>query len=491
MKKIITLLILPLTLLVADFTLVGNILTPNTPDTSNTQTINNELSTISNTNKYLEQVNLPTCDIDNPEVQFIRNNTDWNTINSTTKRIFCVSPGNYTSLRNIKITTSGTSENRRYIILDNGNDTHPGKLDKTQLANFALLFDGASYWTIDRGATVNRDDFNYILENGSSHNIFNRILQINYSVAFHIKHGCHYNTIQNSRFDTMTQQGFKYDLSSIQIQGSGSPLTVLGTKIINNEFVNAKPGRLNRYVGQICDFTGTIFDSNNVEYTDDLRTDCHGNLNPNGNCLAGESSGFSAKYGSLDPNKPVIFSNNHVWGFLPTDPTMEPTLSGQGIGFIAYVGASYIHIKNNVIFNGSQGISIADRYDKSHGTEYAEITGNLIVNCGALPYSNDSSSINISQAYHATVKNNTIINPIGHYAKIWYNYAGVYYGQNIVVNPDTSIITSPNNATVTGLGTDTIYPSANDGGFINNYTFTTDKFTNKPRIITLENVLKP
>ncbi len=92
------------------------------------------LETTKNTSKYLEEVNLPKCDASNPEVQFIRSNDDWKTINSSSKRIFCVSPGDYKSLENISITASGTGEKRRYIILNNGNDLHPGQLDKSQIA---------------------------------------------------------------------------------------------------------------------------------------------------------------------------------------------------------------------------------------------------------------------------------------------------------------------------------------------------------------------
>lgn len=492
MKKIILLiLILPLSLLMAiDFTMTKEGLFANTAVQSPTPGDTPSSSTDSGkTNPYLEPVNLPKCDANNPEVQFIKSNADWSKINYSSKRIFCVSPGDYKSLGSIKLTQSGTESKRRYIILNNGNDLHPGKLGVNDVAQYDLEFDNASYWTVDRMTCFDRASRNVEFKNVSTHNILNRMYQKNYLVAVWIYSGNHYNTIQNSRFDSMTLSSFANDLSTIQIVDYNHIHHVHGTKVINNEFINAKPGRLNRYTGQDCQFNGTVVDSNTVEYTKKVRTDCNGNLNENGECMAGESSGFSAKYGSVDPDNPVIFSNNKIWGGRIADPTLE-NLSGAAIGFILYVGAPNVHVLNNVIFDGEAGITLGDRYDKPHGTEHIEVTGNLIVDCGSRPHAPWTNSLTITQAYYANIHDNTIINPRGVGLKVKNNDEGCYVGNNTIVNPSNEMITSPNKYPVAGFDTNIEYATAAEGKYTEDYSFVTDKFTNNPRTITLHNVIK-
>jgi hypothetical protein len=453
------------------------------------------------TDQYLEPVNLPKCNANDPEVQFIRTNDDWGYINNSNKRIFCVSPGNYTALKNILITRSGTSTKKRYLVLNNGNDIHPGKLKKSQLANYALEFQKANYWVVDRAAAFDTHGVqSFVLNRDASHNIFNRIFTNNVYQAFWIRHNANYNTIQNSRFDTMTMQGREDDLSNINIVDWTNPFVVLGTKILNNEFLNGKAFRLNRYPEQqqFANFDGTIFDHNNIEYTSELYTDCKGNFTPNGACIAGEATGAATKSGSLDPNNPIIISNNHIWGYRPSDPTFLK-LSNKGVGIQAYMGSKYIHIKNNIIFDGTSGIKLADRYEKLYGTEYIEITENLIYNCGNRNYSGGQTSLQVGQAYHANVRNNTIINPIGYSAKVIYNYTGNYVGDNTIINPTEGILASPNNGTIEGLSTNITNTTVNHKNlnyssqgtkYTKDYTFLTDRYTNNPRTITLKNAIE-
>jgi len=516
MKKIILLLLLPLTTLMAiDFMMTPHGLIPpstikqdstasapvsNNDSNSNSNEITNDIAH-SEKNPYLEPVNLPKCDASNPEVQFIKTKEDWKTINSPEKRIFCVSPGDYTKLRNIKLTTSGTAERRRYIILNNGNDLHPGKLDKSQLANFALELKGASYWVIDRAASFDVNfTHSFIVGEKSTHNIFNRMFTQNLFHTMWIRNKAHYNTIQNSRFDGITIQGAQADLATINIAEWGDSVknfVVLNTKIINNEFINVKAARLNRFpsihlpsgISQKANFDGTIFDSNTVEFNNAIRTDCKGNLDPHGDCMAGEANGIGAKAGSNDPNNPVIYSNNHIWGYRPSDPTFEK-LSNVGNGLSAYMGSKNIKIRNNIIFDGTRGIKISSTLDTKHGTENVEVTGNLIVNTGNYPESKNSSSLEMAQANGCIMKNNVIINPKGHYGKIYYNHNNNYFGENTIINPDEDMLYKENWETVKGLKTNKVFQTAVEAGYTKDYSFTTDKFTNNPRIITLKNVLK-
>ena len=80
MKKIILLLMLPLMILMAiDFTMTQEGLfaetTTQSPDPTPTPDPT-PAPVPGETSSYLEPVNLPECDANNPEVQFIRNNAD-------------------------------------------------------------------------------------------------------------------------------------------------------------------------------------------------------------------------------------------------------------------------------------------------------------------------------------------------------------------------------------------------------------------------------
>ena len=488
MKKMILLLILPLTVLMAiDFTMTQEGLFTKT---TTPVTVPGE------TSSYLEPINLPECDASNPEVQFIRSNADWSKINSSSKRIFCVSPGNYSSLGNIKLTVSGTDGKRRYIVLNNGNDLHPGKLNKSQLANFALDLQAVNYWVVDRAASFDVNiRHSFIIGKNSTHNIFNRLFTQNLYHTMWVRDKAHYNTIQNGRFDGVTDAGAAADLSTVNIAEGGDSVKlfeVFGTKIINNEFVNVKAGRCNRFpaehlasgISQISHFDGTIFDSNTIETTKSIRTDCKGNFTPNGECIALEAGAISFKGGSKDANKPIIVSNNHAWGMRQSDPTYE-RLSSPGGFSMAYMGAENIIIDNNVIFDTTKAISFADRYEMPYGSKNIVIKNNLIVDSGK----NRKIPMVMNFGVDNVVKDNILIRTDGAWAEIWGRNTNLYCGNNIIIDPGSTDVlktsSKPN-----GFDTNKIFDTAVEAGYTDDYTFTTDKFTNNPRIITLKNVLK-
>lgn len=77
---------------------------------------------------YAKVLNLPSC-TPGPEVAFIKKQQDWDLINSS-KTIFCVDPEDYSDLGAIEITASGTKDQPRYLLLNNGNNTHPVQLSR-------------------------------------------------------------------------------------------------------------------------------------------------------------------------------------------------------------------------------------------------------------------------------------------------------------------------------------------------------------------------
>lgn len=481
MKKMILLLILPLTALMAiDFTMTQEGLFTKTTTQSPTPA----------TSSDLEPVNLPTCDAGNPEVQLIRSNADWSTINSNSKRIFCVSPGDYTSLANIKLTVSGTAEKRRYIILNNGNDVHPGKLETSELAQFALQFNGADYWTVDRGALVNSSiTYQYELRAGSTHNILNRCYSDEVNINVLLKNTADNNTIQKCRFENMKDSARRSDFPSISFKDWGlDSWTIKNTKIIANEIVNTndavqtvlrEPGN---DAPQIASVEGTIIDSNDMYITSDVYTDGKGNYDPSGSRAYAENA-IDLKVGSRNASNPMIITNNHMWGYRKSDGT-NSNLSDPGYTFVAHFGVSNIKLNDNVIFDSNRGIGSGDSRDARWSMYDSEVKRNII---------KDNTTINDSEAYPLAligndttiVEYNVIINARNNYMKLVSGGPGIRATNNIGVNSPIDIYLSGNNG-----GT----YSANSNkatGYTKDYTITTDKFTNSPRVITLKNVLKP
>lgn len=499
MKKMIFLLILPLSLLMAiDFTMSKEGLFPKTT------IIQPPASDETTNNPYLEAVEIPAYDSKNPEHLLITvANGKWTeaNLNNPSYTNFYIEPGDYgtdTGAYQHTITRSGTATKRRTLALYNGNNIHPAKLANNEVAMMRFHLQAASYWTFDRIAIrdCNYNDYVWYVGEFSSNITFNRVHLLNSYAAMRVENQCHNLVVQQSRFDTMSQAAFNDDVAMINIVDGGSPFEVFNTKITGNEFVDCKPGRVNRYAnesaatphGQYANFNGTIFAYNTAEYTTAKRTDGNGNFTPTGDYYAGETTGFEFKSGSNDVNNPCIVEHNHIWGFRVADETFGD-LSNAGAGFLAYMGSNHVKIRYNYIFDGTDGIFISDRYDEPYGTDYLEIHDNTIVDCGTSA-KHWTRSLRISNANNYTIKNNIIKDSRDVWATLYGNFNGGYLGLNDVINPGAPLDLT-DNATLDTSDGDNIYNTPAEGGYTEDYSFTTDKFTNNPRVIKLKNVLKP
>lgn len=480
MKKMILLLILPLTALMAiDFTMTEKGLFAET--TTQSPAPDPTPGTVpGETSSYLEPVNLPECDAGNPEVQFIRSNADWSTINSSSKRIFCVSPGDYRSLGNITLTAKGTSEKRRYILLNNGNDTHPGKLDQAKLANLALRFSGSSYWTIDRFAAFNTNvtDAITISGTGSTNNIINRGFTDNYSRAVKIGDRAHNNTIQNCRFQNMKPAAMDDDQVSINLISWGTEsFEIKNTKIINNEIVTSNDGiQLTRSpIGGSGDYyqagncEGTIIDGNHI--WQDHAT------------MAGATGedAIDIKVGSDNPANPILITNNHFWNW------DKEQSGGQSTAIVLHLNPTNVKITNNVFFDSGGAISTGSAgYPGFHnGMIDGEIAHNLIYNM----FTGDITqySIRAASMKRVDIHDNKFINCSSTKGRFYGNYDNSFFRNNIYVNfSGDDIIAVDNDSIFTNSLTSNL-PAT---GYTKDYTFVTDKFTNNSRTITLKSALK-
>lgn len=490
MKKIILLLILPLSLLMAiDFTMTkdGLFAQTTTPSITPSPAPSTEPET---SNPYLEPVNLPKCDANNPEVQFIRNNADWSKINSS-KRIFCVSPGDYRSLGSIKLTTSGTATKRRYIVLNNGNDTHPGKLNTDELAIFDLLIDGADYWTIDRyyanraGGADTQGGYNVRFKNGASYNIFNRGYMTHFGslIIFDL---CHNNTVQNSRFSEQNDPGYDGGVA-VQIAAWGAKFgQIHNTKVINNEFYNCNDGfqivrrPLNDGTGKYQDFNaeGTILDSNKF-YKD----------------VPYMENAFDLQAGSKNQSNPIIISNNIMEGYKRhPDYVPGPYPAGQSAIMLHYE-PHYVRIYDNVFFDCAKSIDTGAG-TQSFGFPYAvsesKIYNNIMASCGDKKYG--LHPIHASSIRNADFHDNYIINPRNKVAYLHSNKTNSFFRNTKVVNPFNGVIEFfvrdgfQNDAQfTTSMGTTVEV----DGSAYTDFVYIRDAFTNSPQTITYAKILDP
>lgn len=475
MKKLILLLLLPLTTLMAvDYTMTKEGLFANTAAQSPTPGDTPAPGTGSGkTNPYLEPVNLPKCDANNPEVQFIRTNAEWSNINSSSKRIFCVSPGDYRSLGNIKLTASGTAAKRRYIILNNGNDLHPGKLDISQIAMYSLRFSNADYWVIDRQAFINSNVSTIInFASGSSYNIINRMYTNDIVSSVQIHHMSNNNTIQNSRFENM--KGPSDGVAIALINWGSDYYEVKNTKIINNEFVDQNDGfqsnRSPKYSSsegkyQNANVEGTIIDGNDFYVTtgDNLE------------------NGVDLKVGSDNPANPIIVTNNRMWGYVGP--------KGEGdTAMVVHYSTKNVKINNNVFFDCKSGFVTGSNGPVSgfsYGIVTGEMTDNLFYNCGATHF----PVLTIAGSRDFDAYKNTIIEGKWHYGKFAYNAQATFFRNNTLVDSTTDVELISNASDFTNALTSNDWEGVR-ATYTQDYIFTTDKFTNKPRVITLPNVLK-
>jgi len=412
----------------------------------------NTTTTMEYVSPYLEKITLPQCDTTNPEVQIISSNADWSHINDIDKTIFCVKPGDYSSLGNIKLTTSGTKNKKRYIVLDNGNNIHPGKLNKSELAKVGFILQDTNYWVIDRMAYwENPSTLNPIQIKNSDYNLINRYFMDNVGNGIYLFPGSDNNTIQNCLIQREDISIF-HDRAAIGLFNSNkSDISIRNTKIINNEIKNFVDGfQAIRHNGYNLNYEGTIIDKNIIYIDNEIYTDCKGNHDINGNCAYAENA-IDLKAGSNNKNNPFIISNNIMFGFRKADTT-NSTLGDSGAAIVAHYNVKNLLIKNNFIQDAAVGLAVGDPMDQ-YALNNSKIINNVFYN------------IQVYALGFISITNTLVQNNIIKYD---------------IVNPDLNI------ATNYWLY---CYSSINNQ-FINNYIINSDKRKNRFKDNIKQNVFK-
>ena len=405
---------------------------------------------------YLEPVNLPTCDATNPEVQFINTVSDWSHINDLDKTIFCVSPGDY-SEETITLTTSGTKDKRRYIVLNNGNDIHPGKLNKEELAKIGLILQDTNYWIIDRMAYwESYSTQNPIKIINSDNNIINRYFMDNVGNGIYLFPGSDNNTIQNSRIQR-ENINLHFDRAAIGLHDNRqSNIEIKNTKIINNEiknFVDAFQSIRSSWTNQDgelefiqnLNYEGTIIDGNIFYINNEIYTDCNGNHDPQGQCSYSENA-LDFKVGSLNPNNKVIVSNNIIFGYRETDST-NSTLDDPGVAITVHYSVDNIIISNNIISDSKIGLVITSPLPEAEfAVKNIKIESNIFDKI-------QQYGLSLTSVSNANINNNLFIDFYPQKSNIWgyeywlliYNSEASTFSNNFAINLDNRTARVNNN----------------------------------------------
>jgi hypothetical protein len=276
---------------------------------------------------------------------------------------------------------------------------------------------------------------------------------------------------------------------------------IKNTKILNNEIVNSNDGiqlvrnpmiwldksdsMYGKYQDANCE--GTIIDGNHIYIDSSIYTDGKGNFDPNG-IFAYAEDGMDFKVGSENANNPMIVSNNHLWGFRRSDST-NSYISSSGVGIGAHFGVNNVQILNNVIFDSASGISTGDNNRFAFGMGNSVIKNNILYNVGPHVKWSKSSAIKATESKNLKIEDNLIIGGRSYYSMFQYNDSVTYSGNEIVdTDPLFGLLKESNAQSV--FSSNTTYETAANGGYTKDYTFTTDRFTNNPRTISLKNAVK-
>ena len=434
----------------------------------------------------------PIYDSWNPDHVLINSNSDWNKINGAAHYYF-INPNDYSGAGNINITSSGNSSNRRYIILNDKYDIHPAKLLETERAIVRLHFNWASFWIVDRMASTwgpNTDWYEPLLfYNGATDNIVNKLYVYNMYRGITIRHLSHRNTIQNSRFENQTLQGRKDDrVGGIALAGKARNQdgTVYDTIICDNEIKNTLDGIQliwRNWVTRIYD--GTIIDNNLIWVDSDIYTNKVGGTDGVGWDYSYSEDAIDIKRASINPDKPLIISNNKMWGFRKCANDGDP---GTWISLTSYSQNTKIY--NNIIFDSFRSL-------QSHAwSPNLEFKNNIVYDTDKVPFDYNATSFFVYNSVNFQIDNNTFVSNNDNVSVQFETNTGVpYFRKNLFVNnvianrhsnsslnaSDNYFYDTPN--WIKGVGD--VNVSSTSEAKMSDYSFQYDIFTNSPKQKTL------
>ena len=458
---------------------------------------------------YEVKFTIPEYDAANPEHFLISKISDWHHINDVDKRFFYVKPGNYQSagddMGRVILTTRGTETAKRYISLYNGNDVHPGKLNRDWHAKVGFILKNTEYWVIDR---MSYWEHWYglvpVIINSSNHIIINRYYAMNINGGvISVRPGSDSNVIQNCRMEK-DNIDLHMDRAAISLSNNFEDnITISNTIIVNNEIKNYVDGfqaiktGLSEQVN--INYEGTVVDYNHFYVDTTFYTDGEGHHDTIGIRSYTENA-IDLKCGSENPDNPMVFSNNKMWGYRKADRE-NSHLDDPGIAFGLHFGVKNIIIRNNLIWDSNRGIIAGVRKNGKPALENAVITHNVI-------YDIKQNGVLFNYSDNLLFNHN-LIKKTGEYIFDSGAYWGLFgvnhtfeYSDNLMVNNSgkdgarlfvCSDVTISNNKYYNSQpgqisqASDTIFTSDPTADY-SDLVFITDRFTLNPRTITIQNI---
>lgn len=187
---------------------------------------------------YEVPLEIPTYDSNNPAMVFIDSNDDWGVINDESKTYFFVTPGDYTALGEIEISTPGTAESPRWLVYYNPDSpedfvTHPVDMSPELRAEFERIELSGSHWIVDRlYGTATTGSKNPTLDLHGANVIVNRMLcEGGGGGAGQVSINASNIVVQNSVMRN-TQIIPNIDIHGMKISGG------FDVRIVNNEIYN-------------------------------------------------------------------------------------------------------------------------------------------------------------------------------------------------------------------------------------------------------------
>ncbi|MCK5800470.1 MAG: hypothetical protein KAI47_24945, partial [Deltaproteobacteria bacterium] len=429
-------------------------------------------------------------------------------INDADKRVFYVNPNaNY---GDVKITSSGTASKPRYLALHDGSLLHPAQLPRTKQANVRLTFNGAAYWFVHRLSALDIPDRAAMsIENVSTDIVIDRMNFANFGTAIQVNGRSttpttRKITIQHCRMDPMSAKGIDGDRVAIIL--SGSPWRddhiVEDVHILDNEIRNCNDSvMLIRHPelpgGQKVNYPGTVIDCNHMYVDSDVYTDGKGHHDAKG-LWAWTENAIDLKGGSDDPKRPLIISHNYMWGYRHTDQ------NGGGSGSWGTAFDGHFHVKNlevfdNVVFDSNRGLAFGAPYGLPYSVENLHAYNNIFYNIGFSTSGGSEYCHYFYASKNVIYEHNTVVGIAKH--STWISHKGDEKGMQVVCN---AIVDSATERGTRASGTvvkdnffygtdrkktaDGKTPTTAAAAQLGDLKFTTDRYTNKPREITLPGV---
>ncbi len=343
---------------------------------------------VSGNSVYLDDVTIPTYDSGDASHRIILSDgSNLSDINNAIWQHFYIEAGDYGSEgADFIITQSGVdNDNRRTLSLHNGNDTHPRNLLKEEQAILGFNCD-SNYWIFDRISNYNLDDENAESYQGTgSYLTYNRFHLYNYSYGFYFTGG-DYKTVQNNYLDFMTHAGRTSDNVGIGFKIGTNDTSFTDFKVLDNDVRDAGDGIQLIQGGSATTtnsgFPNCIIDGNRVWMDSDVYTngdyDTNG-YNPAGNYQIAENA-IDLKFGSQDIAKPMIVTNNIMWGIRQGDPNVSGSShdSGDNAAITIHYGCGNVLFDNNVMHDCPKGMSMSGANTTNTLTAYNWTVSNNI-----------------------------------------------------------------------------------------------------------------